>query len=237
MAFKNHNIDTNKPTIKEWAEDDRPREKLLNKGSKSLSDAELLAILIRSGNRNKSALELGMGLLKNNENNLQILGSSSAQMIHKNGVGKVAAITIAAAIELGMRIKNEVSVSNNELRTSAKIASYIMAELCNIAHEEFWVLLLNNRLQLIAKRRISVGGITSTVVDIRLILKEALLNNAINIVLAHNHPSGNINPSQSDIDITKKIAEAAKMLDLKVCDHIIIAKNNYYSFFDNDQMR
>ncbi len=226
-----------KTTIKEWAEEDKPREKLLQKGVKALTDAELIAILIRSGNRKHTALDLAKNLMLQHDNNVQNLSRANAMMVHKKGVGVVAAITIVAAIELGLRSKAATNAtSDRSLNSSVALADYIKVALSNLPHEEFWILLLNNRMQPIGKKKIASGGITSAAVDIRIVLREALLNDAINIVLVHNHPSGALLPSSQDIELTKKIKIAAHQMDICVCDHIIIGKEGYYSFYDDNKL-
>ena len=208
--------DTTSFSIKYWAEDDKPREKLMFKGKATLSDAELLAILIGSGSRNESAVELSKKILASVQNNLNSLGKMSIQQLTKfKGIGKAKAISIIAAGELGKRRK--------------EIMQPIIGEL---PHEEFWVLYLNNANKIIYKAQLSKGGITGTVVDVRLLLKTALEHNALSFVLTHNHPSGKLIASEADIQITQKLKLAAKQLDMAVIDHIIVTENGYFSFAD-----
>ena len=225
--------DTTSFSIKYWAEDDKPREKLMLKGKSTLSDAELLAILIGSGNRNESAVELSKKILASVQNNLNSLGKMSIQQLTKfKGIGKAKAISIIAAGELGKRRKEE-GVQELIKITSSRIVYEIMQPIIGeLPHEEFWVLYLNNANKIIYKAQLSKGGITGTVVDVRLLLKTALENNALSFVLTHNHPSGKLIASEADIQITQKLKLAAKQLDMSVIDHIIVTEYGYFSFAD-----
>jgi DNA repair protein RadC len=225
--------ETNSFSIKYWAEDDKPREKLMLKGKSTLSDAELLAILIGSGNRNESAVELSKKILASVQNNLNSLGKMSIQQLTKfKGIGKAKAISIIAAGELGKRRKEE-GVQELIKITSSRIVYEIMQPIIGeLPHEEFWVLYLNNANKIIYKAQLSKGGITGTVVDVRLLLKTALENNALSFVLTHNHPSGKLIASEADIQITQKLKLAAKQLDMSVIDHIIVTEYGYFSFAD-----
>lgn len=220
-------------SIKYWAEDDQPREKLLLKGKQILSDAELTAILIGSGNRNESAVGLSKRILASVDNNLNAFGKLSVkQLTAFKGIGDAKAITIIAAMELGRRRRAE---ENTELRkiTSSKAVFEIMQPIIGeLPHEEFWVLYLNNSNKVIYKSQISKGGITGTVVDARIVFKIALEHNATSIILTHNHPSGILQASDADKQITRKLKEAGKSLDIAVLDHIIVAENGYFSFSD-----
>ncbi len=219
--------------IKDWALEDRPREKLLNKGINSLSDAELIAILIGSGNKNESAVELSKKILKNVDNNLNELGKLKIEELEKNkGIGTAKAITIIAAMELGKRRKQSDLIKKNKISSSNDAYIIFSIILADLSYEEFWILLLNRSNKIIDKIRISKGGITGTVTDIRIIMKEALDKKATSIILCHNHPSGNVKPSESDIKITKKIKEAGEIMDIKVLDHIIVVEKEYFSFAD-----
>ncbi len=223
-------------SIKQWAEQDRPREKLLKKGISSLSDAELLAILISTGTKQLSAVDLAKIVLNNSQNNLNILGKKTiAELTKINGIGEAKAITIMAALELGRRRKN-ADLEQVALKNSAVIFDIMQPILGDSPHEEFWVLYLNNSLKLIEKQQISSGGLTRTVIDTRIILKHAINNLAMGMVLVHNHPSGNINPSTEDITMTERIKQASQILDIQVLDHIIIANNKFYSFADNGKI-
>jgi len=225
--------DTTSFSIKYWAEDDKPREKLMLKGKSTLSDAELLAILIGSGSRNESAVELSKKILASVQNNLNSLGKMSIQQLTKfKGIGKAKAISIIAAGELGKRRKEE-GVQELIKITSSRIVYEIMQPIIGeLPHEEFWVLYLNNANKIIYKSQLSKGGITGTVVDVRLLLKTALEHNALSFVLTHNHPSGKLIASEADIQITQKLKLAAKQLDMSVIDHIIVTENGYFSFAD-----
>ena len=221
-------------TIKHWAEDDRPREKMLLKGIDSLSNAELLAILINSGTRDKSAVDVAKELLAAVNNDLQQLGKLSIKEILKlkvKGIGEAKAISIAAALELGIR-KDAAYKKKEVILKSRDIADYLQAKLQHKKHEVFAVIFLNMANKINHYEIISEGGITGTVADPRIILKKALAHDAVSIILCHNHPSGSIKPSRADEEITRKITEAARYLDIKVLDHIIVSEEGYYSFAD-----
>ena len=220
-------------TIKEWAEEDRPREKLLSKGIASLSDAELIAILIGSGNTNESAVELSKKILKSVSNNLNELGKSSVNDLQKfKGIGEAKAINIIAALELGRRNKSSEILNKTKIESSKDVFQLFHAKLAHVPHEEFWVLFLNRSNKIIDQLRISQGGISGTVADIRIIMKQALEKLASSIMIIHNHPSGNNKPSKSDIEITNKLKEAGKTMDINVLDHLIITELHYFSFAD-----
>jgi DNA repair protein RadC len=227
---------TNFP-ISDWAEDDKPREKLMNKGKAVLSDAELIAILIGSGSRNESAVSLSQRILASVQFNLNDLGKLSlSQLLQFKGIGEAKAVTILAALELGRRRKGEETFEVKKITHSKAIFEIMQPHLGDLSHEEFWVVYLNNAHKLLTKKQICKGGLTQTMVDIRLIFKEALEQNATAIILVHNHPSGNINPSEEDFIITKKIKSAGEQLQIKTLDHIIITQNAYYSFIDNGKL-
>jgi DNA repair protein RadC len=219
--------------IHQWAEDDRPREKFLLKGKAALSDSELLAILIGSGSRNESAVQLCQRILACSENNLNTLGKMSvSQLMQFKGIGEAKAISIAAALELGRRRRAEEAVELKKISSSKAVFEIMQPIIGELPHEEFWVLYLNNSNKVIYKAQLSKGGITGTVVDIRLLFKMALEQNATAVLLTHNHPSGKLLASDADIQITKKIKEAGKTLEIHVLDHIIITENGYLSFQD-----
>ncbi len=219
--------------IHQWAEDDRPREKFLLKGKAALSDSELLAILIGSGSRNESAVQLCQRILASSENNLTSLGKMSvSQLMQFKGIGEAKAISIAAALELGRRRRAEEAVEFKKISSSKAVFEIMQPIIGELPHEEFWVLYLNNSNKVIYKAQLSKGGITGTVVDIRLLFKMALEQNATAVLLTHNHPSGKLLASDADIQITKKIKEAGKTLEIHVLDHIIITENGYLSFQD-----
>ncbi|RZL33792.1 MAG: JAB domain-containing protein [Pedobacter sp.] len=219
-------------SIKQWAEDDKPREKLMLKGKQALSDAELLAILIGSGSRNESAVDLSKRILSS-VNNLKSLGKLTlSQLMQFKGIGEAKAVTILAAMELGRRRGSE-DESDLKKITSSKSAFEIMQPIIgDLLHEEFWVLFLNNSNKVIYKSQLSKGGITGTVVDVRIIFKMAFEQNAVSLILCHNHPSGVLQASEADKQITKKIKEAGKMLEINVLDHLIITTYSYLSFAD-----
>jgi len=226
-------MDNNSISIKNWSEDDQPREKLMLKGKSVLSDAELIAILIGSGSRNESAVELSKKILASVGNNLNELGKLNlSQLCNFKGIGEAKAVTIIAAMELARRRRSEEVIELTKI-TSSKIIFEIMQPIIGeLPHEEFWVLYLNNANKVIAKNQLSKGGMTGTVVDVRIIFKSALESGAVAIVLCHNHPSGNLKPSEADKEITKKVKIAGKSLDINVLDHLIVTQNGYYSFAD-----
>lgn len=220
-------------SIKNWATDDRPREKLQAKGLQSLSDAELLAIIIGSGTRETSAVELARHILTQAGNNLGMLGKKSVSDLTRiKGIGQAKAISIVAALELGRRRKNSESNGQFQVSSSKDVFDNIQPVLSDLAHEEFWVLYLNRSNKVIERYKLSQGGISGTVTDIRLILKRGLELLATSLVICHNHPSGNLQPSDQDKQITEKLKSAASQMDIKLIDHIIIADNSYYSFCD-----
>ena len=219
--------------INQWAEDDRPREKFLLKGKSALSDSELLAILIGSGSRNESAVQLCQRILASSENNLNTLGKMSvSQLMQFKGIGEAKAISIAAALELGRRRRAEEAVELKKITSSKAVFDIMQPIIGELPHEEFWVLYLNNSNKVIHKSQLSKGGITGTVVDSRIVFKTAFEQNATSIILTHNHPSGKLVASDADKEITQKLKMAGKQLDIIVIDHIIITENGYYSFQD-----
>jgi DNA repair protein RadC len=222
-----------KLSIKEWAVEDRPREKMLVKGVRSLSEAELLAILIGSGNLEESAVEVSRKILASVNNNLNELGKKSIGDLKKfKGIGEVKAITITAALELGRRRKETEPEEKLKVTSSGDAARIFSPLLSDLPHEEFWVLLLNRNNLVIDKFLVSQGGLAGTIIDVRIILKTALEKLACSMILCHNHPSGNLTPSQADKDITAKLREAGKFMDIPVLDHIIIGNNSFFSFAD-----
>ena len=222
-----------KPSIKEWAVEDRPREKMLVKGIRSLSEAELIAILIGSGSLDESAVELSRRVLSSVNNNLNELGKKTINDLQKfKGIGPAKAITIAAAMELGRRRKESEPDEKPKVITSSDGAAIFKPLLSDLPHEEFWILLLNRNNLVIDKLMVSQGGLAGTVIDVRIILKMALDKLATSIILCHNHPSGNLIPSEADKEITRKIKEAGKHMDIPVLDHLIIGNDAYFSFAD-----
>ena len=227
-----------KLSIKDWAEEDRPREKILLKGISALSDAELLAIIIGSGNNEESAVELSQRILSSANNNLNALGKFSIRQLISGfkGIGEAKAISIVAAMELGKRRKYSEIINKEQIISSRDIFEYFHPMLCDLQHEEFWILMLNRTNRIIDKIKISQGGVAGTVVDFKLILKEALTRLASGIALCHNHPSGNTRPGKDDDASTRKIIECCQPFEIYVYDHIIIADNDYYSYADEGRL-
>ncbi len=220
-------------TIKHWAQDDRPREKLLQKGRSSLSDAELLAILIGSGSKNESAVDLCKKVLARTGHSLNELGKLSLQqLIEFKGIGEAKALTIIAALELGRRRRSEDALEKKKVTSSTSVFELMQPVIGDLPHEEFWIIYLNNSNKVMDRFQLSKGGITGTLVDVRLALKRALELGATSIILAHNHPSGNLNPSNSDKQLTQKLKTAGESLDIKVLDHVIVTEKSYFSFAD-----
>jgi DNA repair protein RadC len=220
-------------SIKYWAEDDQPREKLMLKGKAALSDAELIAILIGSGSRNESAVELSKRILKSVDNKLNALGKlSHKQLMAFKGIGEAKAVTIAAAMELGRRRREEESVDLKQITSSKAVFDIMQPIIGELPHEEFWIIYLNNSNKVIYKVQLSKGGLTGTVVDVRLVFKTALEHNAVGIILSHNHPSGALNASEADKQITRQLKMAGHALDIKVLDHVIVTETAYLSFAD-----
>ena len=220
-----------KLTIAHWSEDDQPREKLRNKGPQSLSNAELLAILIGSGTPGTSAVELMQDVLNDCKNNLNTLGKMTIRdLCTYKGIGEAKAITILAACELGKRRQAETPEERPDLGTATRIYNHMHAVMQDLDVEEFWVLLMNQHYRLIKKVRISRGGITETPVDIRIIIKEAVLANCTILAVCHNHPSGNLSPSHADKDLTRRIKRACELMDIHFLDHVIVTDGQYFSF-------
>jgi len=225
----------NKPStsIKNWAYDDRPREKMILKGPAALSNSELIAILINNGSKEKSAVELAKDILRLGEDNLDELGKCSLKDFQKiKGIGEAKAIIITAALELGRRRQAGLALLKKTVRNSHEIADYLRSTLKDYKHEVFAVVFLNRANKIKHFEIISRGGITGTVADPRVILKKAIEEEATSIVLSHNHPSGNLKPSRADEELTQKIKQAASYCDIKVIDHIIVSDEGYYSFAD-----
>ncbi len=221
-------------SIKNWSQGDQPREKLLYKGKDALSDAELVAILIGSGNRDESAVALCKRILASVDNNLSALGKLSInQLMTFKGIGEAKAITIVAALELGRRRRGEEALEKKKITSSNSVFELMQPIIGELQHEEFWIIYLNNSNKVIKKNQLSKGGITGTLVDVRLVLKNALEVGATGLILAHNHPSGTLKPSDADKQITLKLKTAAESLDIKVLDHLIITEKSYFSFADD----
>lgn len=223
--------------IKDWAVEDRPREKLIKRGIGSLSDAELIAILIGSGTQNESAVDLSKKVLKSANNNLNDLGKLGiAELIKMKGIGEAKAITIIAAMELGRRRKIADILEKQKISQSKDVFELFQPIIGDLPHEEFWILLLNRSNKIIDRFKMSQGGLTGTVIDVKIILKKAIEKLASSVILCHNHPSGNRNPSKADENITIKLKESAQLMDISVLDHIIVADNNYFSFADDGKL-
>ena len=232
MNYENKSV-----SIKSWAEDDRPREKLVLKGKSALSDAELIAILIGSGSRNESAVDLSKRILNSIDNNLNKLGKLSVLDLQKfKGIGDAKAISIITALELGRRRRMEEALELPQITGSKAIFNMMQPLIGELQHEEFWIVYLNNSNKVLHKEQLSKGGLTGTLVDVRLVFKKAIELFSTAIILCHNHPSGKLQPSQADKSITNKLKLAGETLDIKVLDHLIITENAYFSFADENIM-
>ncbi|MEJ2595259.1 MAG: DNA repair protein RadC [bacterium] len=228
---------TNRVPISHWAEEDRPREKLLIKGKGQLSKAELIAILIGSGSREESAVQLAKTVLNSVQNNLAELARLTVtDLLTIKGIGEARALTIIAALELGKRRLSEEVLTKKKIRSSEDVFHYLFPDLSDKHYEEFWILLLDRANQVIGKKNISEGGISGTVADPKKIFRLALDYKASAIIMAHNHPSNNLKPSNNDIELTKKLRSAGKLLDMEVLDHLIFGHDSYYSFADEGMM-
>lgn len=222
-----------KLNIKQWAEEDRPREKMEKLGTEALSDAELLAILIGKGSAKEDAVSLMKRILADCKNNLNTLGKMSIrELCHYNGIGEAKAISILAACELGKRRQMESPEERPDLGTATRIYNHMHPVMQDLDVEEFWVLLMNQHYRLIKKIRISHGGITETAVDIRIIIREAVLANATILAVCHNHPSGNISPSRQDDELTRSIKRACELMRIHFLDHVIVTDGQYYSYHE-----
>ena len=225
-----------KLNINQWAEEDRPREKMASLGTEALSSAELLAILIGSGSKKESAVDLMKRILADCNNNLNTLGKMSINdLCQYNGIGEAKAISILAACELGKRRQAESPEERPDLGTATRIYNHMRPVMQDLDVEEFWALLLNQHYRLIKKVRISRGGITETPVDVRIVIKEAVLANCTILAVCHNHPSGNLSPSHADKDLTRSIKRACELLNIYFLDHVIITDGQYYSFKEQGQ--
>ena len=230
-------MEENKLGIKAWAEEDRPREKLVEKGRHVLTEAELIAILIGSGSRNETAVELSKRILASVGNNLHDLGKLTIKdLVVFKGIGEAKAISIMAAMELGRRRKETTTIKRDKITSSKDVYDILHPLMLDLPHEEFWLLVLNRANFVIKKELISRGGIAGTVVDTKIIFKVAIENYASSIIVCHNHPSGNLKPSEADIKITKTIKEAGKLMEIPLLDHIILTENGFYSFADEGMM-
>jgi DNA repair protein RadC len=226
-----------KLSITEWADDDKPREKLLLKGRHALSDSELLAILIGSGNKNETAVDLCKRVLESVNNDLNRLGKLSVQDLTKfKGIGLAKAITIIAALEIGRRRKEAEPQEAIKITTSHQAFKQLLSVFEDLPHEEFWVIYLNRANKIITIEKLSMGGIAGTVVDVKMLFKRAIELMTSGLIIAHNHPSGNLKPSEQDITLTKKIKETGYLLDINLLDHLIITDRNYFSFADQGML-
>ena len=226
-----------KLTIKSWALDDRPREKLIAKGKLALSDAELIAILIGSGNREEGAVGLSKRILQSVEGNINSLAKLSVEkLIEFKGIGEAKAVAIITALELGKRRQLEIALEKPKITSSKDAFNLMQPIIGDLEHEEFWVLFLNNSNKVVAKTQISKGGLTATIVDVRLLFKRALELASVGIIVCHNHPSGKLEPSNADKQITQKIKLAGVTLDIKLLDHLIVTEKAYFSFADEGIM-
>ena len=220
-------------SIKSWNEDDRPREKLMLKGRASVSNAELIAILIRSGSKDESALALSRKVLARAHENLNQLGKMSVKdLCEFKGIGPAKAISIVAALELGRRRRSQEALDLSKITSSASVFELMQPLIGDLPHEEFWIVYLNNSNKVLQTVQLSKGGITGTLVDVRLVLRQAIELGAVGLILAHNHPSGTLKPSESDKQLTVKMKKAAESLDINILDHLIVTEKAYFSFAD-----
>ncbi|MBP3214234.1 MAG: DNA repair protein RadC [Bacteroidaceae bacterium] len=229
--------ETSYTSIKHWAEEDRPREKLMAKGAEALTNAELLAILIGGGTTKKSAVELMQEVLRDCGDTLRGLNHMTLQdLLRYNGIGEAKALTIIAAAEIGKRRMMEDSRQIPQMRTGTDVLKFMSPIIQDLTHEESWALLLNNNARLIHLSHLSTGGLAETVVDVRMLLKEALLHDATCFILVHNHPSGNLRPSRYDEELTQRVARASATVNLRMIDHVIVTEGDYYSFSENGKL-
>lgn len=222
-----------KTTIKDWSLEDRPREKLMNSGIQSLSNAELIAILLGSGTKDRNAVEVARELLSKVNNNLHDLGRLNIYDLQEiKGIGNARSVNLLAALELGTRRSGSYSIEKISIKNSQSAFEILYPILGELQHEEFWIIILNRAHHVLATRKVSQGGLTGTVIDTRIILKNVLEIKGTSLIIAHNHPSGNKNPSEADLNITKKIKSAAEIMDITLLDHLILAGKEYLSFAD-----
>ncbi|MCE1197583.1 MAG: DNA repair protein RadC [Marinilabiliales bacterium] len=220
-------------SIRNWAVEERPREKLISRGIASLTDSELIALLLASGNAHESAVSLSSRILESVQFNLHELGRlSREELMQFNGIGNAKALTLIAALELGRRRNQSEILERKKISGSSDAAGFLRSEIGDLAHEEFWVLFLNRQNKIAGKQKLSQGGMTGTVIDVRLVLKAALDRHATSLILCHNHPSGNLEPSDADKKITRQLKEAARLMDIPVLDHLIVTQAGHFSFAD-----
>ncbi len=230
-------MEENKLGIKSWAEEDRPREKMIEKGRHVLTEAELIAILIGSGSRDETAVELSKRILSSVGNNLNALGKLNINDLTRfKGIGEAKAVSVVAALELGRRRNETEIIKRNKITSSKDVFDILKPILIDLPFEEFWLLILNRANLVIKKEMISRGGVSGTVVDTKIIFKAAIENYASSIIICHNHPSGNLKPSEADIRITKNIKEAGKLMEIPLLDHLIVAETGFYSFADEGML-
>ena len=234
---KTTNYENKRLTIKEWSVQDRPREKYAKNGAIALSNAELIAILLRTGNESESAVELAKRLLSSSENSLNTLsGKTLRELSEIKGIGQAKAISLLTAFEIGRRVRSEKVELQPHIQNSMDVVNLMQAKIAYLKHEEFWVIYLNNANTILKTVQISKGGITSTEVDTRIVMQEAVILKATQIILCHNHPSGSVKPSKADIQLTEKIRKAAQIMDIVLVDHIIIHREKYYSFAEEGRI-
>lgn len=237
MNRQNQTYENRKLTIKEWSVQDRPREKYAKNGAVALSNAELIAILLRTGNTTDSAVDLAKKLLAASKNSLNALSDMSLRELSKvKGIGQAKAIALLTAFELGKRIRAEKVEESLQILNSRDVVNLMQDKIAYLDHEEFWAIYLNQANRILQSCQISKGGISSTGVDTRIVMEEAVLNKATQIILCHNHPSGSVRPSRTDIQLTEKLHRAAELMDLILVDHIIIHKDRYYSFVEEGRL-
>ncbi len=231
------NYENKKLTIKDWSVQDRPREKYAKNGAVSLSDAELIAILLRTGNASESAVDLAKKVLASSGNSLNTLsGMSLRDLSQIKGIGQAKAISLLTAFEIGKRIRTEKVEQRPQIQSSLDVVNLMQNKIAFLDHEEFWVIYLNNANLILKAVQISKGGITSTEVDTRIVMQEAVILKATQIILCHNHPSGSVKPSHADILLTEKIRKAAELLDISLIDHVVIHRERYYSFAEEGKI-
>lgn len=224
-------------TIKQWSVQDRPREKYAKGGATALTDAELIAILLRTGNPNDSAVELAKKLLSESGNSLNTLsGKSLRELSQVKGIGQAKAISLLSAFEIGNRIRAEKVEQQLQIQSCLDVVSLMQNKIANLDHEEFWTIYMNHANRILNTVQISKGGISNTPVDTRIIMQQAVLNKATQLILCHNHPSGSVTPSRADIQLTEKLRKAADLMDILLVDHIIIHKEEYYSFVEEGRL-
>ena len=234
---KTANYENKRLTIKEWSVQDRPREKYARNGAAALSDAELIAILFRTGNASESAVELAKRLLSSSNNSLNELSEKTLRELSENkGIGQAKAMALLTAFEIGRRVRAEKVEQKPQIQNSMDVVNFMQNKIAYLNHEEFWVLYLNNANLILKTAQISKGGITSTEVDTRIVMQEAVVQKATQLILCHNHPSGSVKPSRADINLTEKISKAAKIMDIALVDHIIIHREKYYSFAEEGRI-